>query len=128
MGRYLEEQKVRPELVLCSSAVRTQQTLERLDLPKRTRVEIEDEMYAASPDVLLERVRRVDDGVASVMVIAHNPGLHDLLAAVLEDAESIPGEFPTAALAVLRLPIEQWRELRPGIARLDRFTVPRSLD
>lgn len=127
MGRYLREHDVIPELVLCSSAVRTRQTLERLELPEATRIEVVDDLYGAPPVVVLDRVRHVDDHIASVMVIAHNPGLHETVASLVDRRSDAPAEFPTAALAVLRLPIERWLDLTSGIGRLVDFMVPRSL-
>src|SRR5262245_58948257 len=79
IAAYLRERDIEPELVLCSSARRTRETLERLEpVLGSPAVRIEPELYAAGASALLERLRRVPDAVGSVMLIGHNPGMEDL--------------------------------------------------
>src|SRR5262249_57103907 len=84
---------------------RTRETLEFVGPSFGTStVVLEDELYAASSDELLARIRRVPDAVASVMVIGHNPGLHQLalsLTSAGNELERLEAKFPTAALATL---------------------------
>ncbi len=130
MGRYLRDERVAVDLVLCSSATRTRETLARLELTGDPIVSIEDALYGAGADDWVERLHSVGEKVASVLIIGHNPGLEDLVDELLADVASRDqvGEFPTAALADLRLPILRWDALVPGIAQLDAFVVPRELD
>jgi phosphohistidine phosphatase len=118
------------ELVLCSSAVRTRETLELLRpaLAGAT-VMVEEELYGASSDDLLARVRLVPDPVASVLLIGHNPGLHELalwLATAGEELERLELKFPTAALATLVL-ATTWSRLAPAGATLEAYVVPKQL-
>jgi phosphohistidine phosphatase len=121
IGEHMRREGIEPELVLCSSSRRTRETLERLRLDSETL--IEDELYAASAQRLLERLRAVDEGVGSVLLIGHNPGVEDL-------AETLGGEaqakYPTGALATLELD-GTWRGLRAGGARLAGFVTPKQL-
>ena len=80
VAEHLVQLGIEPELVLCSSARRTRETLEliRPALDATTSVALEAELYAATADTLLEHLRAVPDGVASVLLIGHNPGLQDL--------------------------------------------------
>lgn len=128
--RHIGEQGIEPELVLCSTARRTRETLERIEPALGAAdVRIEAELYGASEAILLDRIRAVPDAVASVMLIGHNPGLQ-LLA--LDLARRAPDEldekFPTAALASLAFPGASWRELGPGAAELVGFVRPRDLE
>jgi phosphohistidine phosphatase len=116
-----------PELVLCSSAARTRETLELVHpaLGSAT-VSVEEQLYAASSDELLARIRDVPDTVASVMLIGHNPGLQRFalaLASAGDDLKQLEAKLPTAALATLALPV-QWSRLAPGAATLSAFVVP----
>ena len=128
---HLSKVDVLPELVLCSSAVRTKETLDgiRRALPPGTKVEIERDLYAANVDDLLTRLRRVSENTASVMVIGHNPGLEDLALLLVgagdaAAASAMEAKFPTAALAHLSV-AGPWRELGPGMATLEQFWTPR---
>jgi phosphohistidine phosphatase len=116
--------------VLCSSARRTRDTLALLELGKDVAVEIEDELYGAGPPDLLDRLRRVDAQVDSVMMIGHNPGLQDLAvelagAGDADDLEQLHAKFPTAALATLDLGSGGWSELDRGTASLASLVLPR---
>jgi phosphohistidine phosphatase len=90
------------ELALVSPATRARSTWDlvsaELDDPPPTR--IDDRLYAASARELLEVVRDLPDDVATVLLVAHNPGLEDL--AQLLTGQPVP--MPTSALAVIALP------------------------
>ena len=128
LSEHLRGADPAPELVLCSSAQRTRDTLEgiRDSLPANVDVSVEDELYGASGDGLLARVRTVDDGVTCVMLIGHNPGIADLARSLVADPHPLSGKYPTGALATLSFG-GTWRELRPGEAELAGFVTPKQL-
>ncbi len=132
MRNTIESLGLTPALVLVSSARRTRETLEHLQpLSGDPRIVITNDLYLASPRQILDQIAAIPAEASSVMVIAHNPGLHDL-AMTLVGAHSIslghPGamrvarSFPTAALAEFSI-AGQWRSLPQG-ARLIRFLTP----
>jgi phosphohistidine phosphatase len=130
IAEHLRRLEIEPELVLCSSARRTRDTLElvRQAIGGAT-VLVEDELYGASAGELLERIRLVPDEVASVMVIGHNPGLEQLalaLASAGEELERLGEKFPTGALATLEL-ADQWDRVAPAGATLTAYVVPKQL-
>lgn len=132
MAKHLVQLGIVPDLVLCSSAQRTRETLEllRAALGATTSVVLEAELYAASADTLLEHLRAVPEEVASLMLIGHNPGLQDLallLASAGAELERLEAKFPTAALATLALPNASWSQLSQADATLDAFVVPKQL-
>jgi phosphohistidine phosphatase len=128
----MRRKMIRPELVLCSPSLRTRQTLEAIEssLGKGSTVEFVPKLYAASQRELLERLQAVPDPVGSVMLIGHNPGLHDLARALASRGPDLPRlkeKFPTGALATLVVDSTSWAALRPGDAELVDYTVPRQL-
>jgi phosphohistidine phosphatase len=127
VGRYLRQHGIAPDLVLCSSATRARQTLDLLDLAPRTEVLVEDELYAASATVLLARLHRVSDTTRSVLLVGHNPGIPDTAISLAGGPKNLTGKFPTAALADLLLPDAAWKDLLPGVARLQTLVIPRNL-
>lgn len=116
MASHIRDEGIEPELVLCSSAVRARETLERVQ--PAGEVEVEDGLYGAGAADLLDRLRRVPDEVESVMLIGHNPAIQDLA--------GVEGKFPTGALATLEFDGE-WRSLRAGCAKLAAFVRPKQL-
>jgi len=132
MAEHLAGLGIEPELVLCSPAERTRETLElmRPALGAGSTVRLETELYAASSAELLERLRVVPEAVASVMLIGHNPGLQDLalaLASAGAGLEQLEAKFPTAALATLTLATTTWSRLSEADAVLDAYVVPKRL-
>jgi phosphohistidine phosphatase len=132
MRDYLDAEGIRPELVLCSSALRTRETLGRVlpGLGPELTVRIEPSVYSFEADQLLDRLRELPANVRSVMLIGHNPAMQELaslLAAQGDRLDDLRKGFPTAALAELDVPVGSWDELTPGSGRLERFVVPRDL-
>jgi phosphohistidine phosphatase len=131
VGAHLGDLPELPDVVLCSTAVRTVQTLEgiRPALPVTTSVELDDALYGADDDELLEVVRRLPAAASCAMVIAHNPGIGDLAVLLTGHGDdsaraAMASKFPTAALA--RLAFQQpWSAAGPGGATLEEFWTPR---
>jgi phosphohistidine phosphatase len=129
---HLEAEGIRPDLVLCSPARRTRETLERVEAAFGDRVEarFEDALYGASAAELLDSLRALPAEVKSVMIIGHNPGLEDLaLALASEGAERarMDEKYPTAALATIDLPTDSWRTIERGSGELIAYVRPRDL-
>jgi phosphohistidine phosphatase len=124
---YLQKHEIAPELVLCSTARRARETLERIEpaLGAPT-VRREPALYAASAEALLDRLRDVPDAVTSVMLIGHSPGIEDLADTLT--GSPVGSKFPTAALATLELLSARWGDTGPGTAKLIDFVRPRDLE
>jgi phosphohistidine phosphatase len=132
IARYMRQEKIRPAIVLCSASLRTRQTLEALEpaLGKRTSVELVPELYAATVEALLERLRALPDTAGSAMIIGHNPGLQSLALSLSSRGVELPKlkqKLPTGALATLIAQTEKWNALQPGDAELVAYVVPREL-
>jgi phosphohistidine phosphatase len=130
---HVRHVRVRPELVLCSSARRALQTYEAIApaLGRSFELSVEDGLYGATAEDLLVRLQSVPKRVTTTMLIGHNPGLQDLALAIAGDGDpaalaQLAEKFPTGALASLNAPGE-WRSLGPGTAYLESLTVPRDL-
>jgi phosphohistidine phosphatase len=132
LAKYILQTRIEPELVLCSPALRARQTLEAVEasLGKRCVVEVVPELYAASEQELLERLQALPEPVSSVMLIGHNPGLHDLALVLASRGACLPQleeKFPTGALATLVVRSARWSALGPGEAELVDYVLPRQL-
>jgi len=136
MGREMRRLGLTPDVVLVSSARRTLQTLEALDDWDDTPlIEPMDSLYLASSAQLMSVLRGVTETARSVLVIAHNPGLHEF-ALALAGAHAMSGDsamarrlaegFPTAALAEFSV-AGPWWQLDTGGGRLLRLLLPRDL-
>ena len=130
VAEHLRAEGVRPEVVLCSTAVRARQTLE-IVLPAlgEPEVLVEDGLYGDDAEEVLDRLRSLPDAIARAMVVGHNPTLQDLaldLAASGRDLERLREKLPTGALVTLAFE-GPWRGLGAGRATLESLVVPRDL-
>ena len=125
VGRFIARRKLRPDLVLSSPAERARQTAAlvaeaaRLAAPLR----FDERIYEATPARLVEVVSQVEESVATLLLVGHNPGMEELI-------ELLTGEtrrMPTAALARLALDTDKWARLREGTGRLEELIKPKDL-
>ena len=130
LAKHLRQHGIAPALVLCSSARRSRDTLALIarSLPRTTKILVEDELYAAPAEALLQRLGRIPDVIPSTLLIGHNPGLQDLaltLAGHGPGLEPLRERFPTCALVTVQIPVATWRELLPGSAEVIDYLTPR---
>jgi phosphohistidine phosphatase len=135
MGAEIATLGLRPDLVLCSGAKRTRETLglvlDALGTPL-PQVVYDDEIYMAPPTGIMQILRGQPADLATVMVVGHNPGLEELAELLVgrgEDAlrETLEEKFPTCALAVITFDAEAWKDIAPGTGTLSRFLTPARL-
>jgi len=133
IGAKLASEKLVPDLVLCSTAIRTRATLALVipELPAPpAEIKYEDELYLAPPSVLLDRLRRVTGSVAHILLVGHNPGLHGLALELTadgsrDDLRDLATKFPTGTLAVLTFKLDRWSEIGPATGDLKLFVTPK---
>lgn len=110
--------------VLCSTSVRTRQTLDHLGLrtPAGDPVPTEymDALYLGSSEVILQRIGEIDDEVTGLLVVAHSPGIPALAAelawqASRSSADAISCSYPTATVSVFTVD-GTWADLAAGTA------------
>jgi phosphohistidine phosphatase len=132
ISRHLRQNRVVPELVLCSTARRARQTLEGIEPALgRGAVRVEPDIYGAGPADLLALLHAIAPPVRSVMVIGHNPGLDQLALLLARHGSAIQeleAKFPTGALATLAFRGPGWDALDRGTAELIEFIRPRDLE
>lgn len=128
MGRALAERGLRPDLALVSGARRTQETWSLAqeafgDADVRT----DDGLYNASAAVLRRRIEAAEDEAGCLLVLAHNPGVHDLALEYLSEGAASPavlermsGGFPPGAAAVFAVDAA-------GRATLEGFLTPQMM-
>ncbi|MFQ3558222.1 histidine phosphatase family protein [Streptomyces gramineus] len=131
-GRALADSDCLPDLVVCSTAVRTRQTWELVSGQWGTPppVRLDGRVYAAGVPELLEVVREVPSEVETLLLVGHNPGLEELVLELagdgLDDAlEQVRKKFPTSAIAILAWHGRAWTALEPGVALLTEVIVAR---
>lgn len=136
VAKFIRHEKLRPDLILCSDAMRTRATLSLLlaELGAPTpRVIYDDALYLAPPSVIRGVIAASAASEPHVLVVGHNPGLHALALELVGHGErkllsALAQEFPTGALAVLNFQATAWADIAGSTGNLEHFTTPRRLD
>ena len=134
MGQYLTQTGVCPDIALCSTAVRARQTWDLLSAnwPGSPEVTYEDGLYLAGSTGLLNRVKKIDADLNSVLIIGHNPDIEKLILGVARKGKGdslarAAEKVPTCAFAELCAEANSWSDFEPGTAILERFVAPKDL-
>ncbi len=127
LGEWLHSRGYEPDEVLCSAAARTRETWQMTvaaPLEVMPNVRYLDSLYQASPDVMLDVLRKATGDC--VMMIGHNPGIGEL-AAMLPARAPVDVDFrryPTAATLVVDFEVGSWADVKPGLGSVLDFFVP----
>jgi len=136
IGQAMHAKGLIPAAILCSAARRALDTWDLVGpfLGGRSQVKVLRSLYLASPSRLLATLQRLPAALPSALLLGHNPGLAGL-ARQLAGPDSKKGaltrlseKYPTAALAVFHVDVEDWADLGPGAGRLIDFLRPRDLE
>jgi phosphohistidine phosphatase len=135
IARHLQTEGLIPDLVLCSPALRVQETWQLMSPVWGGGIASQTlrSLYPGAPVHLLETLRQLPDEVGRALLIGHNPGLAAFAAALAaagpkQAMQRMGAKFGTAAVAVLTFEIDHWRALAPGSGRLESFVRPKDLD
>jgi phosphohistidine phosphatase len=140
IGQLLASEGYVPERILCSTAKRAVQTAQYIldAFGRKPAYQELDELYMATPRDILMTVADNAGTAKTILVIGHNPGLDDLATWLINDSKAkdaarLRDKFPTAAAAVIDLPVDNWRDLSDSTTvnwsgRLIRFATPRDAD
>ncbi len=120
-----------PELILCSSATRTRETLAQLGVIIPTI--LSDKLYLASAGEMLAHLQQADDTAQHIMIIGHNPGMHELVVRLMEDAKDeqdikrLALKFPTCAYARMSFTLDSWQDIRLASGLLETYLIGKEL-
>lgn len=122
MGERLAKSRFAPDHISCSTAKRARETAERVAkaLDFQGPVDVRDGIYQATPRELLATIAQAGAG-ERLLLIGHNPGLSELVEQLTSDNRPMP----TAAVAVIELPIDDWSEIMNAKGRLIEFMKPK---
>lgn len=135
MGSYMANHAFMPDRVLVSPAIRTQETWKSASAafrpaPGATTVE---RLYDATVHTILAVIKDVPASAHTLLVIGHNPGLHELARLLMasgdvETREQLIEKLPTSGLVIIDFAVDAWGGLHPHSGRLERFVTPQSLE
>ena len=135
MGREMSERGMQFDFVLASPAVRVRETINGVTQEHElvAPIRFEPRIYMARVAELLELVGTIPNDAENALLVGHNTSAERLVIKLAKDDERglrkrVEEKFPTAALAVVELPIERWDALRPECGRLVELIYPADLE
>lgn len=136
MGQYARAKAMRFDRLVASPAARVTQTLATFLTGYGEPLEAhwDRRIYLASVPTLFDVLRDLPESSQTVLLAGHNPGLEDLILALVPDRDDdalrddVEVKFPTASLAEMNLSIDRWADIEENVATLASFTRPRDLD
>jgi phosphohistidine phosphatase len=133
VAQYMVSYCLVPDQVIVSPARRTQETWALLAkaFAVGPNVVTDEGVYEASAETLIDVIAKAHEG-RSLLVIGHNPSLHDLAVQLIRSGnaaarEQLSENLPTSGLVVIDLQLERWSQLQPHpqAGPLERFVTPR---
>ena len=127
IGSFMRKKKLRPDLILSSTATRARETIGLVLESARLVVELrcDARLYLASADRLTEIISQIEDDRSEVMLVGHNPGMEELLPRLTRVVE----RMPTGALAKIVLEVDRWSEVsKTNSGRLEWLVKPKELE
>jgi phosphohistidine phosphatase len=135
IGAYIASHHLVPDRVVVSPAVRTQETWKACAaaIKKEPGAMTVEKLYDATPHAILGVIKDAPASAHTLLVIGHNPGLHELAvmlvaAGDVEARERLREKLPTAGLVIVDFAFDDWNRLHPQSGRLERFVSPKSLE
>jgi phosphohistidine phosphatase len=130
--RLMRDLDCAPDVVLCSSARRaseTYQTMNDAGMLSAHRVEHTDELYMAAAPKIFQLIKTQRNDFSQLMVIGHNPGLHQLVLALAGEGNEahlsdLARTFPTFSVAVLSFDANRWDDIALSSGMVDAFFYP----
>jgi phosphohistidine phosphatase len=134
IGAFLTRHRLVPDRVVVSPALRARDTWNHLarNCPAAPAPSYEPRLYDAKAGAILAVAKESSDA-AAVLIVGHNPGLHELAVLLIasgdvETRERLQENLPTAGLVVIDFALDAWDKLHPRSGRLELFVEPRTLD
>jgi phosphohistidine phosphatase len=125
VGGFLTKQKIVPDLVLSSSAVRARQTTDIVMEAAKliTDLRFDERIYEAGSQRLLEVVRQIEKSKKTVLLVGHNPGLEEFLELLTGTVETMP----TGTLSKVVLKASSWAAIGNKDGTLEWIVRPKKL-
>ena len=123
MGNYFRSKKIKLDLVISSPSKRTTETLEHFFQFEKPKVQFEESIYHATLDEILDVIFSVPEDTESIMLVGHNPSMHEITEFL---GNKFINKYPTCCLAAFKTDIS-WDKLSNGCGNLEFMKKPSEL-
>jgi phosphohistidine phosphatase len=130
VGRFIRESKTVPATIISSPAQRAKQTAQLIAVEANLGTDaiswVEDLYYGGARDYLTA-IQSAPEDAADIMLIGHNPLMEETVSLLCNGEGGYGVRMPTAALVCIEHPAIEWKQVKPGTARLKWMMIPKLL-
>lgn len=134
IGAFIGRHRLIPDHVVVSTSRRTRETWELAAsaLGATPTIAFDERIYEAAAEKILAVVKETPNTAASLLIVGHNPGLHELARLLIasgepELREQLNEKLPTSGLVVIDFAVDAWDQIHRRSGRLEVFVTPRML-
>jgi len=124
IASYLALQKIKPDLILSSSALRTQNTVNSLLKENKGKIKVHymSELYMVRPETIMDTLSLQDDKYNTIFLVGHNPELTEMINNLIDENFY---KLPTMGVICIDLDIESWSDIKDTTGKVDFFISPK---
>ena len=113
------------DYVICSNAKRTRQTIEGIKslLPATVEITFNDGLYQGDKNLIWRLIGEIDSKYKGVLIVAHNPGLSQVVQWVADVGGHPMIQVPTGGLVMCSTKSD-WNGISAPKLSLDEFITP----
>lgn len=138
MGQYLNALGHHPDHILCSTALRTQQTLEKLleglNQNKEASISFEEQLYSGSVGDILTLCQQTSEERNSLLIVGHNPLIPQFLTLLAtrdsyldQQHATFRGQYHPCTFSILTVPAKRWAEIQPAENILEKMIYTKDI-
>lgn len=126
MGKKLKERNILPDAIVSSQAKRARKTAKEIakaiGYPKK-RIVFHEELYHADATDLLSLVKKLDNGIKTVMLFGHNNTFNEFAELLL--AQNPVYNIPTTGVYSIGFSVDRWEKVSAGKGESNFFDYPK---
>lgn len=128
MGKFLKQEKLFPQLILCSTAKRAKETLSIFinEIKEKIPIRIEKSIYTDGLTGIIDLLQTLPASIDFVMMIGHNPDFEEA-AGFFTQGYFPYKKFSTGSIALIEFNIKNWKEVDEGKGSLVLYKSPKML-
>lgn len=130
MKAFISGENIEPETILCSSAVRTRQTLEAIKdcFGNHPDIVFTERLYSSGMQEYIDIINAIENS-GPLMIIGHNPMCGTLATSLpksgeAEELEKIAYKYPTSTLSIIEFDMENWSNVEKRTGYLVKSVSP----
>lgn len=134
LATYIDNSDFTPDLIICSTSKRTRKTSEIVfkSFFPDTDIIYSSKLYLAKESDLYEIIKETSDSVNNLVVVGHNPGLHEFCSMLVSDGDKtqirqLREHFSPGAMAIFKLSIKHWSDIKRKSGLLTNLIIPKEL-